>query len=169
MNRTHATDSDPMARLSGDRQQHAADAAADTLFAASPPPSPPPATGLGSHPLPPFARDSETSRQAAIDHHYTAAAHITMILEYVKSQGDRGATADESTVFLASQQGYEFGATHVSASARFSQLKTRGYLVDTGRKRPTRAGHPAAVLKWSGKPGDGRPDRKRKGDEPHPN
>lgn len=59
------------------------------------------------------------------------------IITWVSQRGDVGATSDEVERAL--------GLPHQTVSARFSEAKVSGDLIDTGRRRPTRSGRQAAV------------------------
>lgn len=64
---------------------------------------------------------------------------LRRILELVKQRGpQRGATCDEIEELLR--------LSHQTASARCTEAKARGQLIDSGRRRRTRTGRAAAVL-----------------------
>jgi len=60
------------------------------------------------------------------------------VVRYVERRGQRGATCDE--IEVAS------GMSHQTISARCTEAKALGEVVDSGRRRPTRTGRNAAVL-----------------------
>lgn len=61
----------------------------------------------------------------------------SMVFKFIESMGSIGATCDEIEVRLE--------LSHQTASARCSELKRLGQIVEKGR-RPTRSGRSAAVL-----------------------
>jgi Fic family protein len=66
------------------------------------------------------------------------AAHLrSQILRYIESQGQRGATCDETEAALH--------MSHQTASARFTELKADESIKQIG-ERPTRTGRKAAVF-----------------------
>jgi hypothetical protein len=81
---------EPNIRLASGQQTHPAN-----NF--SGPPMPAPASTLKHDPLPPFARNSETSRQAAIAKYNagTGKSQREMIYRWIKFRGDTGATREE--------------------------------------------------------------------------
>jgi hypothetical protein len=80
----------------------------------------------------------DTSEAAA----HSIAPHMgrlcSMVVEYVRGQGARGATSDEVEEAL--------DLRHQTASARLKQARDLGVLVDSGERRLTRSGRKAAVL-----------------------
>jgi len=88
--------------------------------------------------IPPYARYSRTSKAAAVSMKDSAKSYEVMVLDYIREQGESGATADECLVSL--------GLTHQNGSARVSTLKRNGWVIDSGRQRRTRSGRKAAVL-----------------------
>lgn len=64
------------------------------------------------------------------------------VLDFIRSQGDRGATDDEIEVAL--------GLPHQTASARRRDLEKGGQIYNTSARRRTRTGTPAAV--WRVRP-----------------
>lgn len=85
----------------------------------------------------PFARGSDTSRDAAEDAGTHAAQDRGRILAFIGQRGTLGATADEILAALR--------FAHQTAASRVSDLKREGLIVDTGQRRRTRAGNKAAV------------------------
>lgn len=79
------------------------------------------------------ARSME-AHQSVIPHKEAMQAAI---LGYISRQEGLGATCDE----IESVMGY----THQSASARVTELKALGKIVDSGLKRKTRSGRNATV------------------------
>jgi hypothetical protein len=79
-----------------------------------------------------------TSRIAALTGNATERPTLLVrqAMEFVRAAGEHGATLDE---WLA--------AAHLpqSHSGRFTSLKHAGAIVDSGRRRPTRAGRMATV------------------------
>lgn len=59
------------------------------------------------------------------------------VINWVARRGDIGATSDEVEGGLA--------LPHQTVSARITEAKRTGELVDSGRRRPTRSGRSAAV------------------------
>lgn len=59
------------------------------------------------------------------------------IVGYIAYRGQDGATCDEIEVALR--------LSHQTASARVTEAKARGEIVDSGSRRPTRSGRSAAV------------------------
>ena len=88
--------------------------------------------------LPPFQAHSQTSLEAALSVMTTAATDRKRILEFIRSRDPfPGASSDECQV--------EFGLTHQTGSARVSELLQMGLIIESGRKRKTRAGRNADV------------------------
>ena len=87
---------------------------------------------------PPFEQISLTSALAAQEMKPHAGKLRERVFEYVKSQGDAGATSDEIEVAL--------GLIHQTASARARELVLLGRLRNSGNTRKTRSGRHAAVL-----------------------
>jgi hypothetical protein len=100
--------------------------------------------------LGPFAKDSETSRQAAIDNYPRKGSQREKILtvfaaQIPKTDGDGGLTTE--------RHGYTRDdlerLTNLSGNAirpRVKELLDGGYLEETEETRPTRAGSAATVL-----------------------
>ena len=71
-----------------------------------------------------------------------------LVLDYVVERSPSpGATTEEVSVGL--------GIAYTAASARMSELKMQGILIDSGRRRKTSHGKPAAALVWSQEEADG--------------
>ena len=85
----------------------------------------------------PYAAGSDTSREAAESIKEAAPSYEEKVLDYIRSQGLWGATADECLVAL--------GLTHQNGSARVSTLAKHGRIYKTNRTRKTRSGRNAAV------------------------
>lgn len=83
------------------------------------------------------AGKAETSKQAAKRALPRSGTDRRAVFEYVVRCGGVGATDDEIERTL--------GMSHQSASARRNSLAADGWLVNSGRKRNTRTGSPAAV------------------------
>lgn len=60
------------------------------------------------------------------------------VVAYVRARGELGATSDEIEMGL--------GLPHQTVSARLTEAKAGGELVQSGLRRPTRSGRNAAVL-----------------------
>lgn len=65
-----------------------------------------------------------------------------LILQHVTACGENGSTCDEAEIVLA--------MPHQTCSARCSELKRDGLVVESGKTRPTRQGKKAAVLTLPG-------------------
>lgn len=63
------------------------------------------------------------------------------VLEYVRSAGRHGCTCDEAI--------HGLGLTHQTASPRFTELETKGWIARTGERRLTRSGNPAAIYVYT--------------------
>jgi predicted transcriptional regulator len=59
------------------------------------------------------------------------------IYRMIRDAGPRGCTCDEIEVAL--------GISHQSVSGRCTNMKDKGYIVDSGERRPTRTGTDAMV------------------------
>lgn len=68
------------------------------------------------------------------------ARDTARIHAFVSNCGAHGATSDDANYALWG------GVAHQTASARFTEMKASGALIDTGRKRMTRKNCPAAVF-----------------------
>lgn len=87
--------------------------------------------------LPPYARNAQTSRDAAVSMKEAAQSYEAKVLDFIRRQGTWGATADEVQGALR--------LSHQNGSARVSTLAKKGLIVRTGRKRVTRSGRKAFV------------------------
>lgn len=95
--------------------------------------------------LPPWHRNAaETSREAAISMRSEAARQSKLVLDYIKAQGARGATADEVAEAL--------GLGPQSVTPRIWQLEGKDkrnrlqpMIRRTEARRPTRSGRAARV------------------------
>ena len=85
----------------------------------------------------PRQRDSDTSASAGDAARDGARTLRKQIWEWVRAQGDHGATTEEVQLALGLRQS--------SASARRVELTHAGALRDTGRRRMTTGGREAAV------------------------
>jgi len=101
----------------------------------------------------PFARNSDTSRDAADSMRGHAADVRARVFDYIAACGLDGATADEVLVALR--------LSHQTGSARVSELARDGVIVDSLMRRRTRSGRAAVVYKPSpsGTPEGARPSR----------
>lgn len=97
------------------------------------------ATSLG-----PFARDSDTSRKAALANYPRSGTQRHRILEYVIGMGDYGATRDGIAMVL--------GLGPQSVGPRVLELIEGGWLHESAQLRPTRNQNEAVVLLYTGKP-----------------
>lgn len=88
-------------------------------------------------PLPAFAKDSDTSVEAAESMREAASQLRTKVLRFIVQCGVPGATCDEVEANL--------GMRHQTASARVNELMKARQIVDTGNRRPTRSGRKATV------------------------
>ena len=84
---------------------------------------------------PGYVRGSDTSRAAA--RKINPSSLRGKVLLYVQACGKAGATCDQCEVAM--------GGRHQTISARLRELVLMGFVEDTGRRRPTRSGHMAAV------------------------
>ena len=94
-----------------------------------PPPAKPPAA--------PFVRGSDTSEAAARDIGPKLGRLQTLVLQYIRQQGRRGATDPEIAEALE--------LLSDTARARRTELRDRGLIRDAGDRRPTPRGKPATV------------------------
>lgn len=85
----------------------------------------------------PFVSGSETSRDAARSMRIAAKQQEQRVLIAIYNRGSVGGTSDELEVQLQ--------LTHQSASARVSELKKTGRIIDGGTRRKTRSGRYAVV------------------------
>ena len=88
-------------------------------------------------PSTPYARDSETSMEAAVRIEPVAGTMRAQVLEHIRRCGEMGATDDEIEVAL--------NMRHQTASARRNDLAGIEWIVDSGRTRLTRSGRKATV------------------------
>lgn len=99
----------------------------------------------------PYRHESDTSREAAESvSRGRAQKDREIVLNFIRDQGDSGATIDEVAVFLTGLAGYEVAPG--TASARISDLLEAGSISKTPIRRKTRRGKPACVHvagKWS--------------------
>lgn len=65
-------------------------------------------------------------------------ATLRLYVHRLIRSASQGATCDEIET--------ETGLSHQTVSARVTELKRAGWVVDSGRRRPTRSGRSAAVL-----------------------
>lgn len=95
--------------------------------------------------LGPFVRDSETSREAAIQNYPRRGTQLRTVFEAVVAAGIRGRTRDELHAELV---GTGKGIAEGALDARVWELGPRkaGWLVPNGEKRPTPTGAMAEVL-----------------------
>lgn len=82
----------------------------------------------------PFARGSETSEKAARSMKISAASWRARILEHIRA---KPSTCDEIEA--------EMNGTHQNISARITELKRLGFIVDSGERRRTRSNRLAVV------------------------
>lgn len=115
-------------------------------------PSPPPRQPYGDVP---HARGSDTSAAAAETIKPKRHELQETVLQFVRSAGDEGLTAEEAGAMLADQRGnpdrYDY-AVRSTAAARLCELKQLGRVRDSGRRRRNRSGATAAVFIASGIP-----------------
>ena len=104
--------------------------------------------------IPPFAKASDTSREAAISVRKSVPSTRSRVLNFIFACGSQGATCDEIEVALA--------LSHQNASARVYELKGGNgsgrhpaLITDSGHRRPTRSGRKAVVYVLSPKRRDG--------------
>jgi hypothetical protein len=90
-----------------------------------------------SQPTVPYVRGSETSRAAAASIASVAQVARDRVSAYIAGQGVYGATDQEIAAGLAMLSD--------SARARRCELRDRGDIVDSGRRRPTPSGRAATV------------------------
>lgn len=86
----------------------------------------------------PFARESDTSRDAALGNYPRAGSQRWRVLEALRERGARGATRDELELML------RLGGSTVRP--RVWELLHGGWIRETERTRPTRLGNEAHVL-----------------------
>jgi hypothetical protein len=86
---------------------------------------------------PGFVRGSDTSKAAADTIQPDTARQKREILDFIGRFPTTGATCDEVE--------WGLGIRHQTASARISELKAAGRIIDSGARRPTASGRKAAV------------------------
>lgn len=84
---------------------------------------------------PPYVAESETSAEAAASVAPVTGDLRNMVLNHIRRSG--GATCDECEVALE--------LAHQTCSARVTELRKLGLIVDSGQKRKTRSNRNAAV------------------------
>jgi len=94
--------------------------------------------------LPPFVRDSDTSREAAVSIAPDSNRLRALVLGFIAKNGRRGATCSEVEEALSMR--------HQTASARMRELALADRIVDTGLRRKTTSGRNAAVWVVAGQP-----------------
>lgn len=92
---------------------------------------------MPNSPLPPYARGSATSRDAAEAMRPKRRKQALLILDLFHATPLDGLTSDEVEVALH--------LPHQSASARINELRDAGCLIESRMRRKTRAGAEAAV------------------------
>jgi hypothetical protein len=95
-------------------------------------------------PAKPIGSDAGRTSRAA--HRTKRNADRDKLLAYVAGCGSRGTTCEEATIAL--------GLRTSTGSARFSELRKAGKIIDAGRTRPTTSGRAAVVWLASGGGGD---------------
>lgn len=98
---------------------------------------------LAKYPDAPGYSNPSTSKGAAESVKERAAPMRQRFLAELQVRGSFGATCDELE--------QAFDMAHQTVSARFTELKLKGLVVDSGKKRPTRSGRAAIV--WHAKEG----------------
>lgn len=89
-------------------------------------------------------KDAPETSKAIVDKIRTGTLQQVMLDAFRnKAYVFGGATDDEMERFL--------GRSHQSVSATRNTLVRKGYLVDSGHRRPTRSGNQAIVWTWTGK------------------
>ena len=91
-----------------------------------------------SRELGPFVRDSDTSREAAVEGHFKWTDDRKRVLLAVADKAWYGATREELGVALSMHD--------KTVGPRVWELVHRGFLAPSGRKRKTRSGRNADVL-----------------------
>lgn len=105
------------------------------------------AIGQASEPVAHNATD--TSMSAARKAGGRAATRRAVVLEFVRAQGQTGATIDE--IVLAT------GILTATVCARVNELHRAGSVADSGRRRPTRTGAAATVWTCRGSAPEAKP------------
>jgi len=90
------------------------------------------------HPLPPFQRHSETSRQAAVSMHQPAKFIRQQVLEWFRANGP----ATDQELFAAMAPMPEN-----TLRPRRCELRDQGLLEDTGDSKPSPSGRPSKIWK----------------------
>jgi hypothetical protein len=85
----------------------------------------------------PYARGSDTSKEAAESVEPCSGTLRGVVLEQIAKFGTYGMTCDEAEVAT--------GLTHQTCSARVNELMRLGAIVDSGRRRKTRSKRRATV------------------------
>lgn len=85
----------------------------------------------------PHVKESDTSREAAVDVTPKAPAIRQQVWSLIAARGPIGATDDEIEVHL--------NMRHETVSARRRELAIQRFVVDSGRRRNTRRGKAATV------------------------
>ena len=87
--------------------------------------------------IPGWTGEAETGRQAALNFIDRAASLCDQVHQLVTNAREYGVTPDEAATTLGEILG--------SIRPRFSQLKNKGLIVDSGRRRASRYGNPQIV------------------------
>jgi hypothetical protein len=87
---------------------------------------------------------NDTSRAAAEAARPEASSIRSRVRKLIERSGDRGMTCDEVEAAMK--------RAHQSVSARVRELAQDGHIVDSGRRRKTRAGRDARVYVWTSDP-----------------
>lgn len=86
---------------------------------------------------PPYARGSDTSKQAAESVKPCTGTLRARVLGFIADRGEYGMICDELEALS--------GLMHQTASARVNELMKLGAIRDSGRRRKTRSGRKATV------------------------
>lgn len=92
----------------------------------------------------PYVKGSDTSEAAAKAQEGKLSPRRRLVLDYFERVGADGSTCDEMEPIL--------NLPHQSASPIMIWLTRAGFIADSGRRRMTRYGNPAAVFVRTGKP-----------------
>lgn len=84
------------------------------------------------------SNNTDTSREAAESMEGSAAYLRKKTYQAICCAGDKGLTADEAAA--------KIGETPLSIRPRVTELKQRGYIVDSGKRRQNKSGRKAAVF-----------------------
>lgn len=79
----------------------------------------------------------ETERYAAIAQYPKSGTDRRRVLDFIAARGDEGATDEEIALGL--------NMRHYTAAPRRTELRDGGWVGDSGKRRPTTTGSPAAV------------------------